>query len=328
MNRRNETRRAARAAAQVLASSSRNNRTSFDIVGAITARGIPLVFRPLDRIWGAFISSGNGTGGIIVNNHLGLAAQRFTLAHELGHLLLGHPSSLDETVGFQGRHASRSRAVEEVAADAFASELLASKHLVIECVERHGWNKDELRQPGNIYQLALRLGINYQAACWGLVTANILRRAEAEQLQAGPVMDLKRALAPEGLMANSWSDVWALTRSDTDSFLEAQPDDLFAVHLEDIASACYTWSLVEAGMDVEIVGELQAAHSDRVYGKPSARVVYVRFNAPGTHRLALEHTRQWTGAALDRIEIHIDDHGKERGGLPRRAKLDALARGA
>lgn len=325
MNRRNETLRAVRAAAQVLASSARSNRTSFDIVGAITERGIPLVFRPLDRLWGAFISSGSGTGGIIVNNRLGLAGQRFTLAHELGHLLLGHQSSLDETVSFEGRYASRSRAVEEVAADAFASELLASGHLVIECAERHGWGKDELRQPENVYQLSLRLGISYQAACWGLVTAKVLRRAEAEQLQAEPVTDLKRALAPEGPMANSGSDVWALTRSDTDSFLEAQPDDLFAVHLEDHASAGYTWSLVKAETEAEIVGESQAAHSDRVYGKPSARVVYVRFNAPGMHRLAFEHTRPWSGAALDLIEINIDDHGKERGGLPRRAKLDALA---
>lgn len=177
MNRRNEIRRAARAAGQILASSARSNRTSFDIVGAITERGIPLVFRPLDRLWGAFISSGSGTGGIIVNNRLGLAAQRFTLVHELGHLLLGHQSSLDETVGFQGRHASGSRAVEEVAADAFASELLASSYLVLECAERHGWSKDELRQPENVYQLSLRLGISYQAACWGLVTAMVLRRA-------------------------------------------------------------------------------------------------------------------------------------------------------
>ncbi len=185
-----------------------------------------------------------------------------------------------------------------------------------------------MRQPEIIYQLSLRLGINYQAACWSLVTAKVLRRAEAEQLQAGPVTDLKRALAPEGLMVNSGSDVWALTRSDTDCFLEAQPEDLFAVHLEDHASAGYTWSLVEAGTDAEIVGESQAAHSGGVYGKPSARVVYVRFNAPGTHRLAFEHTRPWNGAALDLIEINIDDRGKERGGLPRRAKLDALARGA
>lgn len=94
------------------------------------------------------------------------------------------------------------------------------------------------------------------------------------------------------------------------------------------AFAGYTWSLVEAGANAEIVGELQAAHSDRVYGKPSARLIYIRFNAPGTHRLAFQHARPWSGAALDLIEFNIDDHGKERGGLPRRAKLDALARGA
>ena len=327
MNRRNETLRAVKEAAQLLASSGKSNRTSFDIVGTITKRGIPLVFRPLDHLWGAVVPASEGARGIMVTSRLGLAVQRFTLAHELGHFLLGHESSLDETVGFVGRHASGSRAIGEVAADTFASELLASKQLMMESAMRHGWKKRDLHQPHNIYQLSLRLGISYQAACWGLVTAKVVTRTEARQLETKPVKDLKRALVRDELITNSWADVWSLTSGDADTFLEAGPDDLFAVHLEDNVSAGYLWRLVDTGANAEIVGE-RPADSDPVYGRPSTRVVYVRFNAPGTHRLAFEHTRPWSGATLDQIEIKIDGFGKETNGLARRVKLGALANAA
>lgn len=327
MNRRDETLRAVSKAADVLATSSMGNRTSFDIIGAVTKLEIPLVFRPLDKLWGAFVPAGKGAGGIMVTSRIGLAVQRFTLAHELGHLLLGHEPSLDETVGFLGRYASRSRATQELAADTFASELLAARQLMVDSAARHGWNKQKLHQPDNIYQLSLRLGISYQAACWGLVTARVLKRSEAERLQDKPVKDLKHALAPEDLLTNSWADVWTLTHGDTGTFLEAGPDDLFAVHLEDNVSAGYLWRLVDAGTNAEIVGEY-LADLDPGYGLPSTRVVYVRFNTPGTHRLAFEHTRPWSGATLDEIEIRVDAHGKEAEGFARRAKLDALANAA
>ena len=276
---------------------------------------------------GAVVPAGKGARGIVVTSRIGLAVQRFTLAHELGHWLLGHESRLDKTVGFAGSYASGSRAIVEVAADTFASELLASKQLMIESATRHGWRKRDLHQPHNIYQLSLRLGISYQAACWGLVASKVLTRAEAKQLEAKPVKELKRALAPAELITDSWADVWTLTSGDTDTFLEAEPDDLFAVHLEDNVSAGYLWRLVDTDAGAEVVAE-RTADSDRVYGRPSTRVVYVRFNAPGAHRLAFEHTRRWSGATLDHIAIKIDGHGKESGGFPRKVKLDALANAA
>ncbi len=327
MNKRDETLRAVSKAADVLAASPSFDRTSFDIIGAITEREIPLFFRPLDHLLGAFVPAGKEAGGIIVTSRRGLAIQRFTLAHEFGHFLLGHQPSLDKTVEFAGRYTSGPRVAQELAADTFASELLAAKHLMVESAKRHGWSKEKLHQPDNIYQLSLRLGVSYQAACWGLVTSEVLTPKEAKKLQETPVKDLKHALAPGTLIANSWADVWALTRGDAGTFLEAGPKDLFAVHLQDNVSAGYLWRLVDTGADAEIVGE-RPADLAQVYGRPSTRVVYVRFNTPGTHRLAFEHTRPWSGATLDQIEIKIDGHGRETVGLARRAKVDALANAA
>ena len=109
MTRRSEILHAVREAATVLAESPTSARTSFDVIGAVAERNIPLLFRPLDKLWGAFITVNGEERGIIVTTKLGLSVQRFTVAHELGHLLLGHQSSLDEMVGFEGRNAPASR---------------------------------------------------------------------------------------------------------------------------------------------------------------------------------------------------------------------------
>ena len=144
------------------------------------ARDIPLLFRPLDELWGAFITVNDEERGILVTTKLGLPAQRFTLAHELGHLLLGHRTSLDRAVGFAGRYGPASRPAQEAAADTFASELLAPKRLLIASARRHGWTggdlPGDLHRPATIYQLSLRLGISFQATCWALVAAGVLTR--------------------------------------------------------------------------------------------------------------------------------------------------------
>ncbi len=323
MTKRAEILRAVSEAATVFADSPSGARTSFDIIGAVAARNIPLLFRPLDKLWGAFITVNDEERGIIVTTKLGLPVQRFTLAHELGHLLLGHQTSLDKTIGFAGRNAPTSRPPQEAAADTFASELLAPKRLLRASAKRHGWTRDKLHQPGNIYQLSLRLGISYQAACWALVTSDVLTRQQADRLQATSVKDLKRALAPTGSITNSWADVWALTEADSETFLEAGSDDLFAVRVQDHASAGYVWRLVDANAETEIVDE-RAPDLDHAYGARSGRVVYVRFRAPGVHQLVFEHIRPWNRAVLARIEIDIDGHGKERDGWARRTKCEVL----
>ena len=323
MTRREEILRAVSKAATVLSESPTGPRTSFDVIGAVVERNIPLLFRPLDRLWGAFITVNDEERGIIVTTKLGLPVQRFTVAHELGHLMLGHRTSLDETIEFAGRNAPASRPTQEAAADTFASELLAPRSLLLASAQRHGWTKDKLHEPENIYQLSLRLGISYQATCWALATCKVLTRPEVDRLRARTVKQLKHSLAPTRLIANSWADVWALTAADSDTFLEAGPDDLFAVHVNDHASAGYVWRLVDTNAETEVVDE-RAPDLDHAYGARSARVLYVRFRAPGVHHLVFEHIRPWSRATLARIEIDIDGHGKERDGWARRARIDAL----
>ena len=327
MSKHSEILRAASEAARILDQSPCGNRTSFDIIGEVAKRNIPFLFRPLEKLWGAFIAVDDHEPGIIVTTKLGLPAQRFTLAHELGHLLLAHGSSLDETIGFAGRNGPPSRPHQEVAADTFASELLGAKRLLMDSSKRHGWTADRLHAPDNVYQLSLRLGIPYTAACWALVTSNLLTRKDAIGLQAKSLKEVKHALAPAELLKDPEADVWTLTEADAGTFLEAGRNDLFAVQVQDHASAGFIWRLVDAKGEVETVATAHA-NFNRAYGARSSRVVFVRFNAPGVHHLIFGHVRPWSRTTLAHIEIAVDDHGKEREGYARRTKLRALEQAA
>jgi len=323
MSRRSEILRAVAEAAKLLNRFPVGERTSFDVIAAVAALDIPLLFRPLKGLWGAAITVDGGSKGILVTSKLDLHVQRFTLAHELGHVLLGHEMSFDETVGMLGRYGPTSRPDQEFAADTFASELLAPKALAMAAAKRHGWTKARLSQPETVYQLSLRLGMSYQATCWALVVHRVLSQETARHLQGQAVKGLKRAFAPAALITNSWADVWELTEGDSGTFVEAGPDDLFAVHLQDNASAGFLWQLVDTGTGAEIVGE-QSAPVDDNYGERASRIVFIRFPAAGVHRLSFEHVRPWSGVKVAHIDVEVDGHGKEVDGLARRIRSEAV----
>ncbi len=301
--RREQLLRATSEAAAVFSRFPVGTRTSFDIVGAMTELGIPLVFRPLTGLWGASVTVGRGLRGVLVTTKLGLAVQRFTLAHELGHVLLGHETSLDETVGFAGRFAPESRPVEEWAADTFASELLAPRSLMLAASKAHGWTKQALRDPANVYQLALRLGVSFQAACWALAAHRVVSKDAASALQDETVKQLKLALVSAALIDNPWADVWKLTQNDSGTMLEAGPDDVFAVHVEDNASAGYLWQLVDAGSGAIVVDERTSCS---FVSTPRVCIVsYSSTDAHGTSRGSLTSTFPWTTTARRSVDSRV-----------------------
>jgi Zn-dependent peptidase ImmA (M78 family) len=324
--RRQELLRATTEAALTLDHFPVGQRSSFDIVGAVTALDIPLIFRPLKNLWGATVTIGNDLRGVLITTILDLHVQRFTLAHELGHVLLGHELSLDKSVGFKGRFSPDSQPLHELAANVFASELLASKKLMLDAARRHEWTRDALLKPFNVYQLGLRLGLSYQATCWGLAAQNVIPQAKAERLQNETLKEIKLSLAPADLIANPWSNVWKLTEGDSGSFLEAGPHDIFAVHLREDASAGFLWELVDAGNDGRILGE--RSNIDKNYGAATSRVVFLNFNAIGVHRLSFEHRRPWNNQRLAHIDIAIENYGKEQGGCARKVRELSLTEGA
>lgn len=326
MDRRSEILRAVAEAAKLTRKYPLNDRAGFDIVGAVVDMDVPLLFRPLKGLWGAAVHIDGADQGILVTTLLGLHVQRFTLAHELGHVLLGHAISLDKTVGFAGRNGPATRPAQEIAADTFASELLASKAILHQSSARHGWTRDALADPTNVYQLSLRIGVSFQATCWALVTAGVFSQHVAERLQSSNVVKrAKAALAPPELITDPWADVWSLSRSDTGTFLEAGPHDLFVVHVQDRASAGFLWKLAEVSRGARIIEERREEPNGQ-YGASVGRAIYLRFDEPGIHTLVFEHVRPWSRIQIEEIRVGVDGFGKETPGLPRRTLAEQVVR--
>ena len=72
----------------------------------------------------------------------------------------------------------------------------------------------DLRNPDIVYQLSLRMGVSYEATCWGLLSHQILPRGEVDALRKVPVARLKSRLGGEFKPRNSWADVWRITGKD------------------------------------------------------------------------------------------------------------------
>jgi hypothetical protein len=73
-----------------------------------------------------------------------LVRQRFTLAHELGHLLLRHPGPVFRDANFVGN-------LEEQAANGYAAKLLMPEPWVQEYLDRTNW---DLAQVASLFQVS------------------------------------------------------------------------------------------------------------------------------------------------------------------------------
>ena len=86
-----------------------------DVFGAIAKLGATLMFQPLDKLLGAYLPGDEL--GVLITTKRPLPVQRFTGAHELGHLYMGmnqawmmkifcvalHSRRLDASTGKSGR---------------------------------------------------------------------------------------------------------------------------------------------------------------------------------------------------------------------------------
>src|SRR5260370_13269435 len=128
-----------------------------DVFEAITELDIPLVFKPLTSALGLCLPA--PLQGIIVTTQRGLHIQRFTAAHELGHVVLNHRGSVDKVILERGPLApTGGRDLQEVAADAFAAEFLLPRWLYRHHIRSQGWTvAGHLRNPDIVYQLSLRM---------------------------------------------------------------------------------------------------------------------------------------------------------------------------
>jgi len=301
--------------------------SNVDVFGTIVKEKIPLVFRPLDGLLGAFLPGPES--GIIVTTQRPLSVQRFTGAHEFGHATMGHEGSLDdESMLVRSVSPSWNYDLREAAANAFASNFLLPKWLLITHASRHRWTRRNLSDPIIVYQLSLRAGASYQATCLALLRNGLIDRSVFEGLQQVEVKQLKRALLDGHQLDNWHPDVWLLTEADEGLTIEGDSRDAFVVRLKEQSGAGYLWNvddLSKAGFllfrDDRLVPD-----SDSDVGGQVERVLGAQPATSQFGHVELKQTRPWQASAvpISRLTFTFDLRGKESG-RPRAERRAAAA---
>ena len=300
---------------------------AIDVFGAMLALNVALLFRPLEGLLGACLPGPNP--GVIISTQRPLRIQRFTGAHELGHVTLGHQAILDGEE-ILGRAWVKGRDDIELAADSFAAEFLLPKWLLQIHAKRQGWNKESMADPHTVYQLSLRVGASYEATCVALERHKVIDRWTRENLGAKPPRALKEELLDGFEVEDYRRDVWLLTERDEGLTLEGAPDDLFVLKLRENGGAGYLWTtdgLVTAGFAI-LRDQRHIPPAETTIGGPVERELMARVLEPASGNFALELKRPWKGSGdpIGALHVAYDLFGKEVG-LPRAARR-TLARAA
>jgi Zn-dependent peptidase ImmA (M78 family) len=288
-----------------------------DVFGAIAKLGATLMFQPLDKLLGAYLPGDEV--GVLITTKRPLPVQRFTGAHELGHLYMRHQSSLDDDkilrrspFSVSGRHDRQERE-----ADAFASMFLTPAWLLALNLQQQGWTARDLNNPVNVYQASLRLGTSYLATCYALERHKVIGREQRVQLTDIEPKNIKQQLLT-GYEPPDWrSDVWLLTERDEGALIEGGRNDLFVVHLRENCGAGYLWNfdqLREAGF--VLVHDDREDESPELIGGVLTRKVTARSEDRVQGQVVLQEARPWlTDEPLHQLRLRYDLRGPESPGM-------------
>ena len=137
------------------------NNGCIDVFKAIGDQDYVLLFRPLKGLLG--LSMQEPMPGVLVTTQRPLSIQRYTAAHELGHLEMGHDFSLDTEKNINSPWGKTRAELQEVSANIFGAEFLMPRWFLTQEMNRHSWKGKDLEDPMIIYQMSLRLGTSYEA---------------------------------------------------------------------------------------------------------------------------------------------------------------------
>lgn len=302
-----------------------------NVFSAIAELDIPILFRPLDGLLGAYLNF--PARGILVTTQRPLSVQRFTAAHELGHFVLEHQPSLDDenvlrrmmVVGDEP-----GQDLQEVEADGFAVAFLLPKWLLANHMKRQGWTVPDFRRPTVIYQLSLRLGVSYEALCWTLVRYRMVSAKQARELLSTPRRALKEALLDEHRPTSYRGDVWLLTERDAGTQIDGSRNDLFVLRLTEHSNGGYLWNIdqLEASGFAIIRNDVVEVELESI-GDPGVRRVTAQPPEDYRGHLVLDEARPWdVEQTLTRLELDLDFTGPEEEGLSRVERRERLVMGA
>jgi Zn-dependent peptidase ImmA (M78 family) len=300
-----------------------------DVFGIIESLEIPLLFKSLDGLLGAYLPE--PTPGVLITTQRPLSIQRFTAAHELGHACLGHKPSLDdESILRRMANPSQQQGLrQEEEANFFATTFMLPVWLVNQHASRQGWEKRDLSDPFNLYQLSLRVGLSYVATCVALRQHNLISDETASDVISAAPRMLKKDLLRQIEPASYYGDVWNLSSHDNRTRLEPQLGDHFVLELLEQSGAGYQWDISEIEQSgATILQDERARADDESVGSPVERRITLCWEESFEGEVTLQQYRPWLGvsSAIDSLIFHIAVNAKIKDGLSigsRRRLLEA-----
>lgn len=309
----------------VRANLERQDGGRIDVFGTIAKLGATLMFQPLDKLLGAYVPGAEP--GILITTKRALPVQRYTAAHELGHLYMDHEPSFDDN-GVLGRApfstTSRIRR-QEREANAFASMFLAPAWLLALIVKRQGWVREDLARPEIAYQISLRLGTSYTATCHILARHKTITQPQHKHLLSIEPKTIKRSLL-EGYEPSDWhTDVWLLTARDEGLLVEGGRQDLFVVRLHENSNAGYLWNfdeLTAAGFAL-VADHQESVDEQRVGGALTRKVTAQSSGRVSTDVTFKEHRPWMPEKVLHELHFRYELRGPEEPGMwePERMRM-------
>lgn len=298
-----------------------------DVFGTILQLSIPLLFRPLDKLLGAFVPK--PTPGIIITTERNLAVQRYTASHELGHVILGHAGSLDDDSILNRTPFGSSRYnVVEAAADAFAAAFLMPKWLFELHAERQRWDARSFDNPSVAYQLSLRIGASYEATCRSLARYGVIGTGTLQKHLSTAPKTIKQGLVGSQQIPDWHANVWELSDRDQGALIQGGPKDVFVVRLKENSGAGYLWNAAEiehAGF-ILVSDEVHVPKDSEEIGGAVDRVLLAASKSEAAGKVDLKQTRPWETSAADtsHFTFTYELFGKENG-LPRAQRRKVAA---
>lgn len=151
-----------------------------DLLETIEAKvGVPVLIDRFNdgEIAGVLLRRADGENFIAINADPLPVRQRFTLAHEWGHIEAGHTPRVELAADLFG---GRSKDPQEIEANYFAAELLAPRDALV------SWLKERERtadvDADTIAQLAMHFGIAFPTACYRLERAGVIDKTRKQEL--------------------------------------------------------------------------------------------------------------------------------------------------
>jgi Zn-dependent peptidase ImmA (M78 family) len=210
-----------------------------DVFGIAQTLGLWLMAQPLDHLYGFYLRT-DEAAGIVVNSQHPESLQRFTVAHEIGHHVLGHQHTtddIDDLASFGGRK------LEEAQAQAFAASLLLPLPLINRVLRN--LPQEHPLTPGDVYLFSRQTGVSYTAAVWQLKNLKKLTPQSARQFAKLGAAAAKSELRGRSWTSNARADVWVLGPGQAGLDLACRVGDEVHVRLPENLSTGHAWHIDE-----------------------------------------------------------------------------------